>query len=222
MKSCEGHTISKKIDHALINQHWASAFPDAFAEFLDPVQSDHTPIWFNVPSLRRLTVRPFQFFHHVVDHPDYAAMVSQSWASNSVVGSNQFKVAKSLKALKPVLRRLNKRHFSGITKRVKAEESKLAIICRNILTNPSADLAREEHVVRAKWKFQSNVEEKFFRQRSRVKWMHLGDRSTAFFHKTVAVRLNKNHIHFLHDQSGRRIVNISDIKVHAAVILRES
>ncbi|CAH2036384.1 unnamed protein product [Thlaspi arvense] len=42
--------IAKKIDHALINQAWSSCFPDAYAEFLAPQQSDHASCLFRVPS----------------------------------------------------------------------------------------------------------------------------------------------------------------------------
>ncbi|CAH8280760.1 unnamed protein product, partial [Arabidopsis lyrata] len=144
-----------------------------------------------------------------------------SWQCNQVSGSNQFKVLKSLKALKPALRRLNKRHFSGISQRVKIVESQLDELHRTILSAPTPELAREEHLIRAKWRLLSKAEEKFYRQRSRVKWMHLGDRNTEFFHKTVSVRLNRNHIHFLQDQSGRRISGDSDLKSHAAAYFEE-
>lgn len=180
-------TFSKKIDHALINQHWADSYPDAFAEFMDPKQSDHSPCWFNVPSLKCSFCKPFQFFQHVVDHPEYAEAVSKAWQRDMTVGSRQFKLARSLKALKPVLRRLNKNHYSGITRRVKAEEEKLANLHRLLLINLSPELAKEEHSVRAKWKLLCAAEEKFYRQRSRVKWLHLADRNTTFFHKTVTL-----------------------------------
>lgn len=39
----EATPISKKINHALINQEWANKFPDGYAEFLEPHQSDHAP-----------------------------------------------------------------------------------------------------------------------------------------------------------------------------------
>ncbi|XP_010446081.1 PREDICTED: uncharacterized protein LOC104728850 [Camelina sativa] len=136
-------------------------------------------------------------------------MVSQSWVCSSV------------KALKPVLRKLNKAHFSGISQRVKAEEQKLDILQRAILTNPSEKLAREERLVREKWKFLSNAEEKFIRQKSQIKWAHLGDRNTTFLHKMVIARTNKNHIHFLQDQSGRRINESAELKEHAAGFFEE-
>ncbi|CAL9237898.1 unnamed protein product [Arabidopsis halleri] len=123
--------------------------------------------------------------------------------------------------LKSTLRRLNKRHFSGISERVKAEERKLAVLHGQLLANPTTELAREEHLVRAKWKTLCAAEEKFYRQRSRVKWMDLGDRNTSFFHRSLVQRLNRNHIHFLIDHSGRRIQLGSEIKAHAAAYFEE-
>lgn len=38
--------VSKRIDHALINEHWASSFPHSYAEFLEPDKSDHAPCVF--------------------------------------------------------------------------------------------------------------------------------------------------------------------------------
>lgn len=36
--NCEANPISKKIDHTMINQTWDTSFPDAYAEFLEPLQ----------------------------------------------------------------------------------------------------------------------------------------------------------------------------------------
>lgn len=47
----EANPTCKRIDHALINEHWSLSFPDAFSELLEPCQSDHTHILFQVPSL---------------------------------------------------------------------------------------------------------------------------------------------------------------------------
>ncbi|CAH2047993.1 unnamed protein product [Thlaspi arvense] len=45
--------IAKKIDHAFINQPWSLCFPDAYAEFLEPLQSDHAACLFKMSSAQR-------------------------------------------------------------------------------------------------------------------------------------------------------------------------
>lgn len=49
----DDNPISTRIDHAFINQSWSSTFPDSYAEFLEPSQSDHAPCLFHLPSIRR-------------------------------------------------------------------------------------------------------------------------------------------------------------------------
>ncbi|WZZ73704.1 hypothetical protein YC2023_085074 [Brassica napus] len=95
----EVNPISKRIDHALINQLWATRFPDSYADFLDPGQSDHSPY------------------------------------------------------------------------------------IRALLTRPDPVAAREEHQERATLNILLNAEQKFYRQKSRVRWADVGDRNTTFYHQ---------------------------------------
>ncbi|VVB10332.1 unnamed protein product [Arabis nemorensis] len=213
--------ISKKIDHAFINQHWASTFQDSYADFLEPQQSDHSPCLMCVPSLRLQVSKPFKFFHHVIDHPQYEEVVSAAWNCGSIQGTCQFKLMRSMKLLKHVLRRLNRRHYSGISKRVKAQAEKIAELQRSLLTNPSVNTARQEHQAREIWLTLIRAEEKFYRQKSRVQWMHLGDRNTPLFQRSVTQRASRNHIHFFKDDSGRKIVSNAEKKQHAAVYFQE-
>lgn len=121
-----------------------------------------------------------------------------------------------MKLLKPVLRNLNRDNYSGITLRVKEQTAKLNPLQRQLLTSPDTETARVEHLERAKWLILVAAEKKFYRQKSRVQWHHLGDRDTPFYHKTVIQRANKNHIHFLKDDDDRLIGSFEDIKAHSA------
>ncbi|KAF2581434.1 hypothetical protein F2Q70_00010828 [Brassica cretica] len=122
---------------------------------------------------------------------------------------------RSLKLLKPVLRKLNKTHYSWISQRVKDQTSKLTLLQRQLLTNLDPVTARLEHEERSKWQMLIAAEEKFYRQRSRVLWHHLGDRDTKFYHKTVIQRAHCNHIHFLKTENDVVIGAFEDIKAHS-------
>lgn len=106
--------ISKRIDH-LVNQQWAQTFQDAYGEFLEPEQSDHAVCLVTMPSIRQRVVKPFKFFHHIIYHPDYLNSVREAWNCENIQGSLQFKIFRSQKLMKGVLRRLNKTHYSGIS-----------------------------------------------------------------------------------------------------------
>lgn len=181
----DDNPVSKKIDHALFTHAWAQTFPDAYCKFLEPDQSDHAPCFVSMPNVQRRMVKPFKFFHHIIDHPKYLDAVKEAWQYGNIQDSLQFKLVRSLKLLKPVLRTLNKTHFSGISIRVKEQTEKVHEIQRQLLTSPNPDLARREHEERAKWKTLQKAEEKFYRQKSRVRWHCLGDRDTPYYHKTV-------------------------------------
>ncbi|XP_033146211.1 uncharacterized protein LOC117133631 [Brassica rapa] len=163
----DDNPISTKIDHAFINQPWSSAFPDSFAEFLDPSQSDHAPCLFRMPSIRRRVIKPFKFFHHVIDHSEFAETVNGAWNYEQITGTSQFKLVRSLKLLKRPLRRLNKQHFSGISQRVQAQKNKVDDLQRRLHTLPDSETAREEHSERANLNVLLKAEEKFYRQKSR-------------------------------------------------------
>ncbi|KAG2276627.1 hypothetical protein Bca52824_059182 [Brassica carinata] len=212
----DDNPISTKIDHAFINQAWSSSFPDSYAEFLDPSQSDHAPCFLRMPSIRRRVVKPFKFFHHVIDHPEYAETVTESWNCSEIMGTNQFKLVRSLKKLKRPLRSLNKRHFSGISQRIKAQKERVEALQRLLITSPDQSTAREEHTERDRLNVLLKAEEKFYRQRSRVRWEDVGDRNTAFYHQTVSQHASRNHIHFIKDANDHLLFSMDAIKAHAA------
>ncbi|KAG5408313.1 hypothetical protein IGI04_004632 [Brassica rapa subsp. trilocularis] len=189
-RNCQDdNPISTRIDHAFINQTWSSSFPDSFADFLDPSQSDHAPCLFRMPAIRRQVIKPFKFFHHVIDHPEYAETVTEAWNFGQITGTDQYKLIRSLKLLKRPLRNLNKRHFSGISQRVKAQRERVDELQRRLLTLPDASTAREEHSERDKLNILLNAEEKYYKQRSRVRWANLGDRNTPFYHRMTFLSL---------------------------------
>lgn len=204
--------ISTRIDHAFINQQWAEAFPDSYADFLDPSQSDHAPCLFRVPALRRRVCKPFKYFHHLADHPQYAELVREGWQFTQIEGTCQFKLVRSFKLLKPVLRGLNRRHYSGISQRVREKKVVVDSLQRTLLTTPDPVTAREEHLQRAELNILLTAEEKFYRQR----WADVGDRNTVFYHSVVSHHVTRNHIHFLKDQNDQLLFTANDLKAHAA------
>ncbi|CAH2060641.1 unnamed protein product [Thlaspi arvense] len=66
----------------------------------------------------------------------YQDTISEAWTANQITGSAQFKLARAMKFLKHMLRRLNKRNFSGISARVKEQALKLTELQRSLLTSP--------------------------------------------------------------------------------------
>lgn len=59
------------------------------------------------------------------------------------------------------------------------------------------------------------AEQKFYRQRSRVRRADVGDRNMTFYHKTVNQRVTQNHIHYLQDEDNNFFGTTSAIKEHS-------
>lgn len=220
MNNNDDDLISKRIDHAFINQVWTSWFPDAYADFVEPGQSDHAACIFKIPSLRRYSRKPFKFYHHIIDHPEYPTVVAEAWNPGSIMGSNQFKLVRSMKVMKKELKKINTTHFSGISMRVKDQSVKVEALQRELLTQPNAANAVEEHRERDKLNILLTAEQKCFRQRSRARWADVGDRNTPFFHKTVTQRNTRNHIHYLRDENDNFLGTTAEIKSHAAAYFK--
>ncbi|XP_025664446.1 uncharacterized protein [Arachis hypogaea] len=75
-----GVEVAKKLDRVCINSGWLSLFPEAYAEILNRLQSDHCPILVRCtgrPQPKKN--RPFQFIAAWATHPGYINIVNQSW-----------------------------------------------------------------------------------------------------------------------------------------------
>lgn len=52
-------------------------------------------------------------------------------------------------------------------------------------------------------------------QKSKEKWVHLGDRNTRYFHAQTMIKRKKRRIHGLHLPNGERCTNDSTLKEEA-------
>ncbi|KAF6141446.1 hypothetical protein GIB67_021262 [Kingdonia uniflora] len=65
------------------------------------------------------------------------------------------------------------------------------------------------------------IEEITWRQRSRIKWLHVGERNTMFFHSSTQVRAEKAFITELSTPGGSIITDQEDIRKHIVAYYTE-
>ncbi|KAF3517924.1 hypothetical protein DY000_02061598 [Brassica cretica] len=67
--------------------------------------------------------------------------------------------------------------------------------CQNLaLQDPTTETFAAAAEAYDRWNKLASIEEKFFRQKSCVRWLGVGDRNTVFFHQAVQTRTSRNII----------------------------
>ncbi|GKV49095.1 hypothetical protein SLEP1_g55863 [Rubroshorea leprosula] len=208
--------IAKKLDRLMVNEFWFDVFPNTTAEFLPPGCSDHCArlVDIKIPEETR-DRKPFKFFNFWAKHENFLTLVKQSWETNSVHGCYMFQLCKKLKALKLVLRKLNREHYYDLQNRLQQEKSKLHIIQADLLASPHDALVSIEHEQAQKVAALQLAEESYFKQKSRIQWLKEGDGNTTYFHKVVKARTCKNTIRELYTLDNKKLTSPSDMQKEA-------
>lgn len=213
----DGHTIQKKLDWILGNQELFNRWTRAHAKFLPRLAFDHSPMLIHLdrkPGSQRPQTG-FKFLNLWADRPDFLDLVSNVWGQ-AIHGNPIFCLASKLQVLRSHLKRYHKRNTSHISARVKE--------ARNIWSNGQTllnerpwdtSLQNQERHQAENYNRLCLEEEAFYKQKSRIQWLHLGDRNTAFFHRSMKHRLIRNRIQSLSTDDGHLITDYGEIHQHA-------
>lgn len=90
-----------------------------------------------------------------------------------------------LKLLKQPLRELNRTHYSDLPARTKQAYEELCEWQNKVLAYPTPINFAGASTAAERWNRLAWIEEKFFRQKSCVRWLQAGDQNTKFFHAMV-------------------------------------
>lgn len=203
---------ARKLDRAIINEHWQDIYPNSNALFDAPGSSDHSPCLVSLTNVIYHRKARFNFFTFFTLHPSYHTLLRTAWHSVNISGGSMFVLYQKLRAAKGCCKDLNRSSFSGIQTRSLEALENLESIQRRVLSTPSQELFEEESEARKAWLILSKAEESFFKQKSRVRWLKEGDSNTGFFHRAVKANLSKNIIHHLRDNNGLKVSNPEHIK----------
>lgn len=199
---------TKKLDRLLVNNSTISAFPHAYTTFLPQSFSDHCPCLTDLAfSLPKAGTQPFKFQNYLTKHPGFSTVVNEAWIR---AGSTCFTLTQfcwKLKVIKRDLKLLNRENYSKIQERVSETHSLLQCVQVRALQTPTPELFEEERELHQKWLFLREIEEAYFRQKSRINWLREGDFNTTYFHRICQVRASYNAIRSFLDASGMVITD---------------
>ncbi|XP_057426304.1 uncharacterized protein LOC130719710 [Lotus japonicus] len=178
--------VSKRLDRALGDISWRHIFPKAYVEHLARVYSDHCPILVRCNAhMEDRTARPFRFHAAWATHPAYENVVRGTWEKPppSLVGK--------LDNVRMASLAFNTDAFGNITRRKKRVERRLQGLQRELEVRETKSLLRLEKDLREEYEQIMTQEEIYWYQKSREKWVRLGDRNTKFFHTQ---KVTRNHV----------------------------
>ena len=210
--------VFRKLDRVLVNTDWVTVFPFSGAHFLPRGLSDHSPAMITLGVQTDKLHKPFQIFQHMIDHKDFLCTVNEAW-NVTIRGDPWYILSSKIKRVKAALKRLNK-FVGNVHEDVITARTTLLNFQTNLPPAPSFDdFHTEEQLCSALHKALS-VEETFLKQKSRVKWLDLGDGNNAFFHRACKSRWNTNKIVAIEDSSGNIKTSHGDIATVAVDYFR--
>ncbi|GJV05024.1 uncharacterized protein Tco_1338593 [Tanacetum coccineum] len=160
----------KKIDRVLSNTKFTSEFPEK--------------------------PKPFKFANLLVYKSDFKRVVAKEWATG-INGHNMFKVIKRLRLLKKPFRNLLSNQ-GNLHERVLRLRHELDTVQKALDSDPSSQLLREEEALYLTAFNQAVIdEERFLMQKSKAKWLRVGDSNSVYFHRMVKARISRSRIDYV-------------------------
>nr|GEV72735.1 hypothetical protein [Tanacetum cinerariifolium] len=163
--------ILKKLDRIMANMQFSNVFVGAYVVFQPYRNSDHAPVVLKVPLLFKSEPRPFKFYNVLFQNPRFKNVV-----------------------LKKPLRKLMYDN-GNLHTNVEKLRFELDKVQTDLDVDPTNLVLREEEAVYATVFSEALImEERFLKQKAKTEWLRVGDSNSAFFHKCVKGRINRNRI----------------------------
>lgn len=162
-----GFVTREKIDRVLVNWPWRSGYPHALVLSLPMVTSDHTPLVLQLTPKNKSGVQ-FKYEAFWDDHEDCEEIIKQGWVNEAEREDEWEDFISRTKGCKKNLQEWHKRTFKRADNEIFRLKKRLAdLTSGNSLDVDWAAVKRAQSEIDELW----NREEKFWGQRSRLKWL---------------------------------------------------
>ncbi|KAJ6402563.1 hypothetical protein OIU84_014626 [Salix udensis] len=207
--------ILKKLDWVIGNDAITMHWPNLKASFLPRSASDHSAIVVNLKdSPKPKLPAQFKFLTLWTEQEDFLPLISTAWGMQ-VRGTAMFQLITKLKIVKARLQQWHRCHRSDIKGRVAQAQVQWEKAQAHLDKNLSEEARRTEREAATFLRKLLKDEESFYKQKSRIQWLMLGDRNTAFFHRSMQHRYSRNRITNLTDGDGNVLHDQEEIGAEA-------
>ncbi|GJT62244.1 hypothetical protein Tco_1005777 [Tanacetum coccineum] len=200
--SCGTLHLSESTAEFLTNMTFVNDFAGSHAIFKPYRNSDHSPSVLCIPTATKVKPKPFKFFNVLIKHDRFKEVVNEAW-NYHVSGFYMFRTVKKLKNLKKPLRKLmiDKGNLScNVGDEIRGE---LDTIQTQLDIDPFNIRLREIEAANVVAFNQAVLdEEMFLKQKAKISWLKDGDSNTAYFHKSVKIRVSRSRIDVISNSDG--------------------
>ncbi|KAG5604098.1 hypothetical protein H5410_025590 [Solanum commersonii] len=153
--------------------------PACKSMYLNEGISDHCPIKITFEGNNVKTRRAFKYCNVWSKHPQFKHVILEGWGT-LIDGCRMLQVVRRLKLLKKELKKLNSMHFRNIATESNEDRVSLKEVQAQLhLDSENITLQQLERKHFLKFKQSSYLAELFLQQRSKVRWIRLGDANTS-------------------------------------------
>lgn len=193
----EQYFVAKRLDRVLCCAHARLQWPEATVTHLPFLSSDHAPLYVQLSPVNRRDPRrrPFRFEAAWLSHSGFKDLLAASWR-------NEIKTPEALTELQKKLRIWNKEVFGDVQRRKENLMVEIKAVQDLLEHNPTDNLLEKEEGLLKEFEVVLEQEEMLWFQKSREKWITMGDRNTTFFHTSTVIRRRRNHITMLQNDEG--------------------
>ena len=201
------HLVRCRLDRAAANTSWAELFPTARCVYLPYEGSDHKPLISVFEPGNKKHKGIFRYDRRLKDNPEVTELIKSVWSE-----ARHQTVSEKITLVRGAISKWNK---------TKQTNSRLVISQKKLeleeAQTSSVNDVQLIHKITTELKSAYQAEEAYWRQRSRLLWLRLGDRNSGFFHATTKNRKRANSFSVIEDEEGNPVYREEQI---AQVIVR--
>ena len=186
------HFVRQRLDRAMSNNSWLESFPSSRSEYLRYEGSDHRPLVIFIDESRVKKRGQFRFDNRLRENEEIHSLIQDTWE-----GAGDISVLSKINKCRQEI--INWTKVQNINSAKVIKDTQLALEEALSADSPEPIIIGE---LSAKLEHAYKLEEQFWKQRSRIQWLHSGDRNTGYFHAVTRNRRFQNRLTVLEDSSG--------------------
>ncbi|XP_027151938.1 uncharacterized protein LOC113751992 [Coffea eugenioides] len=193
--------VSKRLDRLLVNGKCLDFSAAISVVHLARHPSNHAPLKISFASLIDNKPRPFRFLNVWTTKPDLLEVIRHAWGQEAS-GSPLRVLCSKLLAARRAIQVWNKQCFGNVIDAVREAEQTVQRAEEAVDHDDSEAGQVELRKAQAELRYALSIEEQYWSQKARVKWLRSGDRNSRYFHAVVRQRRAQGLIHRIKKSNG--------------------